>query len=102
MESLDDELPTPRFHVDVAQGAKGHATAGVEPVQHPLVLPVAVQFLLKGPEDVRLGRLEKEVHLVRNPAAALDAVKQWQFTPTLLNGQAVPVIMTVTVNFTLQ
>ena len=35
-------------------------------------------------------------------AAALDAVRQWQFTPTLLNGQAVPVIMTVTVNFTLQ
>ena len=35
-------------------------------------------------------------------AAALDAVKQWQFTPTLLNGVPVPVIMTVTVNFTLQ
>ena len=34
--------------------------------------------------------------------AALDAVKQWVFTPTLLNGTAVPVIMTVTVNFTLQ
>ena len=34
--------------------------------------------------------------------AAVDAVKQWQFTPTLLNGAAVPVIMTVTVNFTLQ
>ena len=34
--------------------------------------------------------------------AALDAVKQWIFTPTLLNGTAVPVIMTVTVNFTLQ
>jgi protein TonB len=35
-------------------------------------------------------------------AAALDAVKQWVFTPTLLNNQPVPVIMTVTVNFTLQ
>ena len=35
-------------------------------------------------------------------AAALDAVKQWVFTPTMLNGQPVPVIMTVTVNFTLQ
>jgi periplasmic protein TonB len=35
-------------------------------------------------------------------AAALDAVKQWQYTPTLLNGVPVPVIMTVTVNFTLQ
>jgi protein TonB len=34
--------------------------------------------------------------------AALDAVRQWQFTPTMLNGVAVPVIMTVTVNFTLK
>jgi TonB family protein len=34
--------------------------------------------------------------------AAVDAVLQWEFTPTLLNGQPVPVIMTVTVNFTLQ
>jgi TonB family protein len=33
--------------------------------------------------------------------AALDAVKEWQFTPTMLNGVAVPVIMTVTVNFTM-
>ena len=33
-------------------------------------------------------------------AAALDAVRQWEFTPTLLNGVPVPVIMTVTVNFT--
>lgn len=34
--------------------------------------------------------------------AALDAVRQWEFTPTQLNGVAVPVIMTVTVNFTLK
>jgi TonB family protein len=34
--------------------------------------------------------------------AAMTAVRQWQFTPTLLNGVAVPVIMTVTVNFSLQ
>ena len=34
-------------------------------------------------------------------SAALDAVKQWEFTPTLLNGEPVPVIMTVTVQFTL-
>ena len=33
--------------------------------------------------------------------AALDAVSQWQFTPTLLNKEPVEVIMTVTVNFTL-
>ncbi len=34
--------------------------------------------------------------------AAITAVKQWVYTPTLLNGVPVPVIMTVTVNFTLQ
>ena len=33
--------------------------------------------------------------------AALDAVRQWEFTPTLLNGVATPIIMTVTVNFSL-
>jgi TonB family protein len=33
--------------------------------------------------------------------AAIDAVRQWEFTPTLLNGGPVAVIMTVTVNFTI-
>jgi protein TonB len=33
--------------------------------------------------------------------AALDAVRQWEYEPTYLNGVAVPVIVTVTVNFTL-
>jgi protein TonB len=31
--------------------------------------------------------------------AALDAVRQWEYKPTLLNGVPVPVLMTVTVNF---
>lgn len=34
--------------------------------------------------------------------AAADAVRQWQFTPTLLNGETVEVLMTVAVAFTLQ
>jgi TonB family protein len=34
--------------------------------------------------------------------AASDAVLQWKYTPALLNGVPVPVIMTVTVNFTLR
>jgi protein TonB len=34
--------------------------------------------------------------------AALDAVRQWVYTPTLLNGIPVPVIMTVTVMFQLR
>ena len=34
--------------------------------------------------------------------AAVAAVRQWEYTPTLLNGVPVPVIMTVTVNFQLR
>jgi TonB family protein len=34
--------------------------------------------------------------------AAVDAVSQWVFTPTTLNGQPVAVLMAVTVNFKLQ
>jgi protein TonB len=33
--------------------------------------------------------------------AALDAVRQWEFVPTIVNGTATPVIMTTTVSFTL-
>lgn len=34
--------------------------------------------------------------------AALAAVREWAYTPTLLNGVPVPVVMTVTVRFSLR
>jgi protein TonB len=34
--------------------------------------------------------------------AALDAVRQWRYTPSLYGGHAVSVLMTITVRFTLQ
>jgi len=45
------------------------------------------------------ARVLKSVPLLDEPALA--AVKQWEYEPTRLNGVPVPVIMTVTVNFTL-
>jgi protein TonB len=50
------------------------------------------------------GRVKEAKVLLSKPLldeAALTAVRQWQFTPTMLNGVPVPVIMTVTVNFKL-
>ena len=48
------------------------------------------------------GRVE-EGHVLRSipllDQAALDAVRQWEFEPTLMNGAPVPIMMTVTVNF---
>jgi TonB family protein len=34
--------------------------------------------------------------------AAIDAVKQWKYEPVLLNGASTPVVMTMTINFTLR
>ncbi len=47
----------------------------------------------------------QEIHALDGPAllirAAMDAVKQWVYRPTLLNGQPVQVETTVDINFTL-
>ncbi len=50
--------------------------------------------------NVRSARVLRSIPMFDQ--AAIDAVKGWRYTPTLLNGVPVPVIMTVTVNFTLQ
>ena len=34
--------------------------------------------------------------------AAMEAVARWRYTPTRLNGVAVPILLTVTVTFTLR
>ncbi len=49
---------------------------------------------------VRDVRVLRSIQLLDQ--AAIDAVRQWRFTPTLLNGVPVPIVMTVTVNFELQ
>ncbi len=61
-----------------------------------LVILEAVVDTSGSVQDVRVLR---SVPLLDD--AAVEAVRQWRFTPTLLNGQPVPVIMTVTVSFSL-
>jgi periplasmic protein TonB len=52
-------------------------------------------------EDGRVRDVRVLLSVPLLDAAAMDAVRKWQFTPTLLNGVPVPVVMTVTVSFTL-
>jgi len=77
-------------------------------VDVPAVLPpAAVQANLRGvviveivigPDGaVRDAKVLRSIPLLDQ--AAIDAVRQWRYEPTLLNGAPVPVIMTVTVNF---
>ena len=61
---------------------------------------VIIEAVIAVDGTVRDARVLKSVALLDR--AALDAVKQWRYAPTRLNGVAVPVIVTVTVQFRLQ
>lgn len=81
-------------------------TYDVKPVypkdaQDARVQGVVIIETMIGPDGkVKDAKIQRSVPLLDE--AALEAVRQWEFTPTLLNGQAVAVIMTVTVNFRLE
>ena len=61
---------------------------------------VILEVLIGGDGKVEQAKVLRSIPMLDQ--AAMDAVRQWEFTPTLLNGEPKKVIMTVTVNFTLQ
>ena len=61
---------------------------------------VILEVTIDGEGHVADTRVLRSIPLLDQ--AAIDAVRQWEFTPTLLNGQPTAVRMTVTVQFTLQ
>ncbi|HEX8029540.1 MAG TPA: energy transducer TonB, partial [Vicinamibacterales bacterium] len=81
-------------------------TRHVDPVYSTIAQSARVQGLVIieatiGPDGrIQNARILRSVPLLDQ--SALDAVRQWEFTPTLLNGVPVPVIMMVTVSFTLR
>ena len=60
---------------------------------------VILEVVIDEHGDVGSARVLRSMTLLDQ--AALDAVRRWKFTPARLNGEAIPVVMTVTVNFTL-
>ena len=92
-----------RLHSGMKAPVKTTDVAPVYPViarnvhKQGVVILEAVLNARGGVESVRVLR---SIPLLDQ--AAVDAVQQWRFTPALLNGQPVPVVMTVTVNFMLQ
>jgi len=76
---------------------------------HPVYPPLAKQARIQG--QVKLsaiiskdGTIQKLEVISGHPLlvpAALEAVKQWVYQPTLLNGEAVEVVTQIDVNFTL-
>lgn len=87
----DVRPPQKIYNVNPVYPAEAQA-AGIQGV-------VIIQILIDKEGMVR------EVEVVRSipelDQAAMDAVWQWMYTPTLMNGEPVEVLMYVTVNFTL-
>jgi protein TonB len=77
----------------------------VDPVYPPVALAARKEGMVILEALIGEDGATRDVRVLR-PApqfeqAAIAAVRQWRFSPTLLNGEPVPVVMTVTVSFNL-
>jgi periplasmic protein TonB len=111
-DSLPDALPPPPPPVPVAPVRPG---GNVRPptrvsYQAPDYPSVAQQARVEGTVILEAvigtdGRV-RDVRVLRSipllDQAAVDAVRKWVYTPTLLNGVPMPIVMTVTVTFSLR
>jgi protein TonB len=61
---------------------------------------VIIEAIIDTAGKVVVSRVLRSIPLLDE--AALASVNQWEFTPPLMNGEPIPCIMTVTVNFSLQ
>ena len=90
---LHSGMEYPRKIVNVAP--RYPSTAQAAHVEGPVILDAVID---------PTGRVTdvQVIHSIRLlDQAAIDAVRQWRFTPTRLNGEPVSILLTVTVRFTL-
>ena len=78
---------------------------GSDPVYPPMARAAGIQGIVIIEATIGADGHVVNARILRSmpllDEAALEAVRSWEYTPTLLNGVPVPVIMTVTVQFTL-
>jgi TonB family protein len=77
----------------------------VPPVYPQLAKSAGVQGVVRLAAVIAKDGTMQELHVLEGPPllvqAAMDAVKQWTYRPTLLNGEPISVETTIEVNFTL-
>jgi protein TonB len=99
--------PTPRAPVPVGGDIRPPAkTRDVSPVYPSIAQTARVQGMVIIEAIISPSGKVVDARVLRSiptlDAAALDAVRQWEYTPTLLNGVPISVVMTVTINFQLR
>lgn len=77
----------------------------VRPVYPPKAEAGGVQGVVVIDARIDVDGCVRNAEVVRSvpglDQAALDAVTQWEFSPTVVNGKPIPVLLTITVRFTL-
>jgi protein TonB len=103
----DSPSATPQAPVRLSTGiAPPVKIADVLPAYPPLARSarvegvVIIEAIIDPMGRVTDARVLRSIPLL--DAAALDAVRQWRYSPTRLNGEAVSIVMTITVNFRLR
>lgn len=101
--SLPSGPPTARAGTDLGPPRK---IKDVKPVYPPGVLPGRTQGAVVIEITVGLDGRVQDTKVLRSvpllDQAALEAVRQWEYVPSILNGVRVAVIMTIMVNFALR
>jgi TonB family protein len=98
--------PAPERILRVAGSVQGrNLITTVDPIYPPLALQARIQGVVRFNIVIGKDGRVSNVQLVSGHpllvAAARDAVRQWVYKPTLLNGDPVEVVTAVDVNFTL-
>ncbi len=97
--------PAPR-RIPISSLEQGTPILRVEPVYPPLALKARISGVVKLEGIIGIdGRIKELKVLGGHPMlvkAAIDAVAQWLYRPTVLNGQPVEVVAPITVTFTMK
>jgi protein TonB len=97
--------PPPRFVRPGGDIKEPRKIRDARPIYPQVAMAAKVEGVVRIEATISKDGSVIDAKVIRSQAlldqAALDAVRQWKFTPTMLNGVPVEVIMTVTVNFTL-
>jgi protein TonB len=100
--SQEPQKPPPRVSGPIHAPTK---TKDVRPVYPPEARRARVEGVVIIEATISATGTVQDARVIRSipllDAAALDAVKQWEFTSTLVNGVPTPVKMTLTVEFRL-
>ncbi|HXV63075.1 MAG TPA: energy transducer TonB, partial [Vicinamibacteria bacterium] len=99
-------VPPPQEPVRVGQGLRSPSkTRHVAPIYPEIAKLARVEGIVILEAIIDPAGNVTHVRVLRSrpllDESAIDAVKQWKYEPTLLNGVPVPIVMTVTVTFQL-